>query len=107
MNHSDDHEIEALLRKQFDGSVPDDGFADRVMQHLSPRRRRAAWPLLAGILAGTGACWLSLSSTSLLHVGWQNWISGELSASAITLMAVVAGMSLLACWWTTMEAEDH
>ncbi len=107
MNHSDDDEIEALLRKQFDGAVPDDGFADRVMQQLPPRRRRAAWPLLAGILAGIAACWLSLLSTPLLHAGWQNWISGELSASAITLMAVVAGMSLLACWWTTMEAEDH
>lgn len=107
MNHSDDNEIEALLRKQFDGPVSDDGFSDRVMQQLPPRRRRAVWPLFAGILAGIGACWLSLLSTPLLHVGWQNWISGELSASAITLMAVVAGMSLLACWWTTMEAEDH
>lgn len=107
MNHSDDNEIEALLRTQFDGAVPDDGFSDRVMQQLPPRRRRAAWPLLAGILGGIAACWLSLLSTSLLHVGWQNWISGELSASAITLMSVIAGMSLLACWWTTMEAEDH
>ncbi len=107
MNHPHDDAIEALLRTQFDGPVPDDGFSDRVMQQLPPRRRRAAWPLLAGILAGTGACWLSLWSAPLLHVGWQNWIHGELSASAITLMAVVAGMSLLACWWTTMEAEDH
>ena len=107
MNHSDDHEIEALLRKQFAGSVPDDGFSDRVMQQLPPRRRRAVWLLLAGTLAGTGACWLSLLSTPLLHVGWQNWISGKLSASAITLMAVVAGMSLLACWWATLEAEIH
>ncbi|MCA1714516.1 MAG: DUF5056 domain-containing protein [Gammaproteobacteria bacterium] len=107
MNHSDDNEIEALLRTQFDGAAPDDGFSDRVMQQLPPRRRHAAWPLLAGILAGTGACWFSLSSTPLLQVGWQNWINGELPASTITLMSVIAGMSLLALWWATMEAEDQ
>jgi hypothetical protein len=107
MNHPDDNEIEALLRMQFDGSVADEGFSDRVIQQLPLRRRRTAWPLLAGILVGIGACWLSLLSTSLLHVGWQDWISGELSASAMTVMAVVAGMSLLASLWTTMEAEDH
>lgn len=107
MNHTDDNEIEALLRKQFDGSAPDDGFSARVMQQLPQRRRRAAWPLPAGILAGIAASWFSLLPTSMLHVGWQNWISGELSATAITLMAVTAGMSLLACWWITMEAEDH
>jgi hypothetical protein len=107
MNHSDDHEIEALLRRQFDGAVPDDGFSDCVMKQLPTRRRRAAWPLLASILAGIAACWMSLLSTSLLHVGWQNWISGELTASAITLMLVIAGMSLLALWWATMEAVDQ
>ena len=104
MNHSDNDEIEALLREQFDGPVPDDGFAERVMQQVPPRRR-AVWPVVAGIVAGIGACWLSLLPASLLQVGWQNWISGELSASAIVLMAAAAGMSLLACWWTTMESE--
>ena len=107
MNHSDDNEIEALLRKQLEGPTPDNGFSDRVMQRLPPRRRRVAWPLLAGILVGIAACWLSLLSTSLLHVGWQDWISGELSTPAIVLMSAIAGMSLLACWWTTMETEDH
>lgn len=107
MNHFDDNEIEALLLKQLEGPVPDNGFSDRLMQRLPPRRRRAVWPLWAGVLAGTAACWLSLLSTSLLHVGWQDWISGELSAPAIILVSAVAGMSLLACWWTTMEAEDH
>jgi hypothetical protein len=90
MNHPDNNEIEALLRTQFDGSVPDDGFSDRVMLQLQPRRRRTAWPLLAGMLAGIGTCWLS-----------------ELSASAMTIAAVVVGMSLLTCLWTMMEADDH
>ena len=107
MNHSDDNEIEALLRKQLEGPVLDDGFSDRVMQRLPSRRRRPAWPLTAGILAGAVACWVSLLSSSLLHVGWQDWIGGELSAPAIILMSAIAGMSLLAFCWTTTETEDH
>lgn len=107
MNHSEDYEIDALLRTQFDGAVQDDGFSDCVMQQLPPRRRRTAWPVLAGILAGIATCWLSLLSTPLLQDGWQNWISGELSAPAITLMTMIAGMSLLALWWATMEAEGQ
>ena len=107
MNHPHDEAIEALLRAQFAASVADDGFSDRLMQRLPPRHRRAAWPLVAGILAGIAACWLSLLSSPLLYVGWQNWITGELSVSAIALMAAMAGMSLLASWWTAMEAEDH
>ncbi len=107
MNHSDDNEIDVLLRKQLEGPVPDNGFSDCVMQRLPQRRRRVVWPLWVGILAGTGAYWLSLLSTPLLQVGWRDWFRGELSASAISLMAVAAGMSLLACCWTMMEAEDH
>lgn len=107
MNQTDDEAIEALLRKQFDGPVPDEGFAERTMQRLSPRPRRVAWASWAGMAAGAGACWLSLRATPLLHAGWQDWSNGELSASAIALLSVMAGMSLLACWWTMMEAEDH
>ena len=107
MNDPDDKDIDALLREHFDGPVPDDGFADRVMQQPRPRRRRGAWPVMAGIAAGIGASWLSLLPTSLLRVGWRDWFSGELSAPAIILVAAAAGMSLLACWWTTMEPEGH
>ncbi|HXS74424.1 MAG TPA: hypothetical protein VN725_10345 [Rhodanobacteraceae bacterium] len=107
MNQSQDEAIEALLREQFEGPVFDDGFSDRVVQQLPPRRHRAVWPLWAGVLAGAGASWLGLLSAPLLHAGWQEWISGKPSASAIILVSAIAGMSLLACWWTTMEAEDH
>ncbi len=107
MNHPDDHDIDALLREHFEGPVPDDGFAERVMQRARPRRRRTVWPVVAGIAAGIGGCWLSLLPTSVLQVGWQHWINGELSASAIVLMAAMAGMSLLACWWTAMEPEGY
>ena len=105
MNHPDNDEIDGLLREHFDGAVPDDGFTDRLMQQPRPRRRRATWPVAAGVAAGIGACWISLLPTPLLQVGWRDWTSGEPSVAAIVLMAAAAGMSLLACCWTTMESE--
>jgi hypothetical protein len=81
MNHPDDPDIDALLRAHFDGPVPDDGFADRVMRQPRSRRRRAAWPVVAGIVAGIGASWLSLWTAALLQAGWRDWIRGEPSAS--------------------------
>ncbi|MEP6898821.1 MAG: DUF5056 domain-containing protein [Rhodanobacter sp.] len=107
MNQSHDDPIDALLRQQFEGSVADNGFSERLMQRLPPRRRRMAWPLWAGVVTGTVVCWLSLLSTPLLHIGWQDWMHGELSASAITLLLTIAILSLLACGWATMEADDH
>lgn len=107
MDHPDDTDIDALLREHFEGPVPDDGFADRVMRQPRPRRRRVAWPVVAGMVAGIGACWLSLLPTSLLQAGWRDWIHGEPSASAVLLVAAMGGLSLLACWWAAMEPEDR
>ena len=105
MKLSDDHDIDALLRRRFAGPVRDEGFSDRVIQQMAPRRTYAVWPLWVGIAAGIGACWLSLISTPVLQLGWQSWISGNLSRPGISLMVVAGGMSLLACWWTAMEPD--
>jgi hypothetical protein len=107
MNHTDDDAIEALLRKQFEGHVPDDGFSARVMQRLPSHRRRTTWPLWAGLLVGAGMCALSLLSSPLLHAGWRDWMASELSVPAIVLLSTVAGLSLLTLLWVLMEAEDH
>jgi hypothetical protein len=107
MNKVDDDAIEALLRREFEGPVADEGFSDRTMRQLPPRRRRKAWALWAGILVGTVACWLSLLSTPLPNTGWRDWMNGDMSPSAITLLVAIASMSLLACWWGAMEADDH
>lgn len=106
MNASHDEAIEALLRQQFDGPVADDGFSGRVMQQL-PSRRRAAWPLWTGVLAGAGASWFSLQFSPWLFAGWQDWVDGELSVPAITLLLTVAGMSLTAAWWAMTEADGR
>ncbi|WP_386068680.1 hypothetical protein ACFJIW_02265 [Tahibacter sp. UC22_41] len=106
MTHSpEDDAIDALLRSQFEGSVPDDGFCDRVMQQLPARPRRRAWPLWSGIAAGMTACALTLSSTPLVRLGWRDWLGGNVSAPVIALLLALAGMSLLAMCWSLAEAD--
>lgn len=107
MNPSRDDAIEALLRKQFDGAVRDDGFSDRLMQRLPQRRRRVAWPSWAGVLAGAVACWLALWPSPLLRNGWQDWVGGHWSAAGIVMLATLAVMTLLALAWSVAEADDR
>lgn len=106
MTHShEDDEVDALLRRRFEGAVPDAGFCDRVMQHLPARPRRRAWPLWSGIAAGVAACTLSLSSTPMIRLGWHDWLGGQLSAPAIVSLVVLAAMSMLAMCWSLAEAD--
>ncbi|WP_158628799.1 DUF5056 domain-containing protein [Dyella choica] len=107
MNESHDDSIEALLRRQFEGSVADDGFSERVMQHLPARRHRASWPLWLGVLIGAAACWLCLAGVPLLHIGWQDWRAGELTTSAIGMWLAIAAMSLLALGWGLVESRHR
>lgn len=107
MNDPHDDAIEALLRRQFEGPVADDGFSERVMQSLPPRRRRIAWPLWLGVLAGAVACGLSLAGAPLLHTGWQDWLDGKLSAPAMGMLLAVAAMAWLALGWTLAESSDR
>ena len=102
MNPRNDDAIDALLRAQFEGPVRDEGFSERVMQALPPRRRRVDWPVRAGIVA----CWASLLSAPLLREGWSAWASGRLTASAMALLLAIAGMSLLALWWSVAEGGE-
>ncbi|MBD8872891.1 hypothetical protein [Rhodanobacter sp. DHB23] len=105
MSDLHDDEIETLLRRNFDGPVPDAGFSGKLMQRLPPRRRRTAWPLWGGILAGIGACGWSLLRSPLLGDGLHDWLRGEWSMPAVALLLTAAGMSLLTCWWGATEAD--
>ena len=107
MNPINDDDIEALLRKSFDGPVADAGFCDRVMQQLPPRRRRAAWPLAAGVIAGTLLCAVSLFASPLWSSAWQGWLVGAWSASTFITLGMMAAMSLLALSWSLAEADDR
>ena len=106
-NDPHDEMIETLLRRQFEGAVADDGFCERVMQRLPPRRRRRAWPVWTGVLAGGALCGTSLLPLQLLRIGWQDWLQGDWSLPAITLLSAIACMSLLALGWAWAEPHDR
>lgn len=107
MNPIHDDDIDALLRRSFDGPTADGGFTDRVMQRLPRRRRRSTWPLVAGVLIGTVVCGLSLSASPLWRAAWRGWLAGTSTTSTVIVLSMMAVMSLLALGWTLAEAEDH
>lgn len=107
MNDETDDVIDALLRQHFEGPVPDDGFCESVMDRLPARRHRNNWLMAAGTFAGVAMCWFSLWSAPIAYIGWQDWLSGEISASAITLFISMTSMAILAMVWTIAEAEDR
>ncbi|WP_333681540.1 DUF5056 domain-containing protein [Dyella sp.] len=107
MKESQDDTIDALLRQQFEGPVADDGFSEKVMQHLPPHRRRKVWPMWVGVLLGAAACWICLINVPLLHVGWRDWLAGEPSTSAIGMLLAIAAMSLLAMGWGLFESRNR
>ena len=106
MSDLNDDAIDQLLRDQFEGPVPDDGFCDRAMQTL-PTRRRTTWPLALGIALGGLLCCLTLQATPLVRTAWHGWVSGQPSGAAIILLAAMTGLSLLALAWTTVEADER
>jgi hypothetical protein len=105
MSDPSNQSIETLLRRSFDGPVPDNGFSERVMQLLPARRVRVNPMVAAGIVAGIAACWIALTSTSLVRDAGHDWTSGKPSSSILIMLAAIAGMSLLASWWAMAEAE--
>ena len=107
MNPSQDAMIDALLRKQFDGPVFDEGFSRRVMQRLPQRRRHVAWPVWGGILVGVIACWQVLLVWRVVDGGWQGCLSGHWSARTVTLLLAILGMAVLALAWGVAEADDR
>ena len=107
MKDETDDVIDVLMRQHFEGPVPDDGFCESVMDRLPARRHRNKWPMAAGTVAGVAMCWFSLWSAPITSVGWQDWLSGEMSASAITLFIAMMSMAILAMVWTIAEAEDR
>lgn len=107
MNEERDDAVEVLLRKHFDGPILDEGFSERLMVRLPRRRRRVLWPVWGGLLAGAVACWLAVLRSPLLRIGWRDFVGGDWSAAAITLLLVVLGVAMLALAWSVVEADDR
>ena len=107
MNDEMDDAIEVLLREQFEGPVADNDFCESVMDRLPARQYRKKWPMAVGAVAGVAMCWFSLWSAPIIYVGWQDWLSGEMSAYAIMLFISMMSMAIVALIWTISEAEDR
>ena len=105
MNEEIEDVFDIRLPERIEGPVPDGGFSDRLMDRLPARRRHISWPMPAGIAAGLASCGFSLWSAPVTHIGWRDWLSGELSA--IGLFILMASMAILALAWTAAEADDR
>ncbi len=107
MNDEMDEALNSLLRGQFEGPVPDDGFCDRVMELLPSKRHQKNWPLVVGILTGTATCALTLWSAPITSIGWQEWVSGVPSEFALALFISMIGLEILALAWAVAEVGDR
>lgn len=107
MNDEIGDAIDRMLRDYAPDPVVDEGFCSHVMNSVPLRRPRAQWPLAIGALAGTLACWFTMGSAQVAMTGWQDWLSGDLTATTLALIASTAGLSLLALAWALTEAQDQ
>ncbi|MDP1739058.1 MAG: hypothetical protein Q8L23_16645 [Caulobacter sp.] len=107
MNEEMEDVFDIRLPERFEGPVPDRGFCDRVMDQLPSRQRHIKWPMAAGTAAGLATCGFSLWFAPIMHIGWRDWLSGELSAPVIALFFSMMSMAILALAWAAAEADDR
>lgn len=98
-------DIEALLRRDFEGPVANEGFSERVMQQL-PSRRGVRWPLWLGVALGMLAGCLALAATPLLRSGWQDWWAGSFSIAGASMWLTVLAASWLVLGWGLAESSE-
>lgn len=91
MQHDTEMDIDALLRTELDLPM-DDGFCERLMASLPPRRARHTWVRPAGAVAGA-----LLSAAGVAASGLPLGV----------VLCAAAGMSVLAAWWALCEADKR
>lgn len=106
MNDEFDNAIDHLLRDHAPDPVTDDGFCASLIDSLPPRKPPIKWPLAIGILTGLLACWLSMNAAPVALIGWNDWISGDLTSSALVLLALLTGLNMMTLAWTLIEAQE-
>lgn len=106
MNDEFDNAIDHLLRNHAPDPVTDDGFCSSLINRLPPRNPPIKWPLAIGIVSGLLACWLSMNAAPVASIGWNDWLAGDLTSSALAHIASLAGLNLMALAWTLTEAQE-
>lgn len=98
-----DETLDALLRREFEGSVEDDGFSARLMRTLPARRTRRQWLMPGLAFSGGLLTWISLLPTSLPELTASASQTGGLSAAVASICALMLTISVLACGWALDE----
>ena len=99
-----DQKLDDLLRSNFTGAVPDQGFSARVTRALPARQRRRPWLLPAAALAGGLLTWLVLLPAPLFEQAAREWLTGTIGAPSAIVGALVLGVSLLGLGWALEES---
>lgn len=104
MKDLSDEQLDALLRREFDGPVEDAGFTDALMLKLPARGRPRPWLLPGAALAGALLAWLSLLPAPIWQQLVDEWLAGGFGAASAAVCAVLLGIGLLGCGWALEEA---
>jgi hypothetical protein len=103
VNETQDHELDERLRREFEGPIPDDGFATRVMRFLPPRPRKRALPLPAAATVGSLLAWLALAPSPLVELAAGEWLAADFGPGSAMLLALMSATVLLGCAWALEE----
>lgn len=104
MSDISDQRIDDLLRRNFNGAVPDDGFSAQVTRALPARQRLRPWLLPVAALAGSLLTWMTLLPSQLLQQAAREWLAGGFGAASSGVCVLLLGLSLLGCSWALEES---
>ncbi len=103
MNETPDDALDVLLRREFEGPVPDEGFAARLSRSLPPRRRRRAWPLPLAAVTGGVLAGAAVATSPLWGDVAREAAAGVPGAASALLLTVALCLGALSCAWALEE----
>ena len=106
MNDMPQHDdaLERLLLRTGIDPVADDGFSDRVLSALPPRRRRrqALVPGIAAVIGASLAAW-QLSGAALVQATAIEWQAGALGPAGTAVLSSVIALGAGLVGWAMTE----
>ncbi len=104
MSDISDQRIDDLLRRNFNGAVPDDGFSAQVTRALPARQRPRPWLLPVSALVGGLLTWMTLVPSPLWQQAAREWLAGGFGAASSGVCVLVLGLAILGCSWALEES---
>ena len=104
MNETPDDALDTLLRRGFEGPVPDDGFSARVARGLPARPRRIAWPLPIALACGGVLAGAAVATSPLWGDVAREAAAGVPGGASVVFLFVALCLGVLGCAWTLEEA---